>query len=268
MTTAWTKRALVYLALANRLIHGLRPDAVTLAEDVSGMPGLAAPSADGGIRFRLPVCHGRAGPMDPPDPRMCRTKDWSMGHLWHELTNRRQDEQTVSYAESHDQALVGDQTLIFRMIGPDIYDRMRIGDASGRGGPGGGPAQDDPARHPGHRRQRVSQLHGKRIRPIPNGSIFPGRATTGLFGMRGGSGVWRMIRLLVYGRLAAFDPGHDRLLQKLWYSGQRPPPPAARTQRRQGDGLRTGGSGVRFQFSPHGLPRQLPDRHPCRQIRG
>ncbi|MFC1812293.1 alpha amylase C-terminal domain-containing protein [Thermodesulfobacteriota bacterium] len=119
--------ALTYLALANRLIHELRPDAVTIAEDVSGMPGLAVPLSKGGIGFDYRFAMG------VPDNWIRLIKDtpdeqWVMGHLWHELTNRRKDEKTISYPESHDQALVGDQTLIFRMIGADMYDRMRLGD--------------------------------------------------------------------------------------------------------------------------------------------
>lgn len=119
--------ALCYLGLANRLIHDIRPDAVTLAEDMSGMPGLAAPIKDGGIGFDFRFAMGI------PDYWIRLTKDmpdeaWSMGHLWHELTNRRADEKTISYAESHDQALVGDQSIIFRLIGPDMYHGMRCKD--------------------------------------------------------------------------------------------------------------------------------------------
>jgi 1,4-alpha-glucan branching enzyme len=119
--------ALAYLALANRLIHLVRPDAMTIAEDVSGMPGLAVPSHRGGIGFDYRFAMGI------PDywtrlTKDIRDEDWNMGHLWHELTNRRQDEKTISYPESHDQALVGDQTLIFRLIGDDIYEHMRIED--------------------------------------------------------------------------------------------------------------------------------------------
>jgi 1,4-alpha-glucan branching enzyme len=115
--------ALTYLALANRLIHRLRPDAITIAEDVSGMPGLAAPEEEGGIGFDFRFAMGI------PDhwirlTKDTRDEDWSMGHLWHELTNRRPDEKTISYTESHDQALVGDQTLIFRLIGADMYHHM------------------------------------------------------------------------------------------------------------------------------------------------
>ncbi|MFP4085736.1 MAG: alpha amylase C-terminal domain-containing protein [Desulfobacteraceae bacterium] len=121
------EEAVCYLGLANRLIHRVRPDAVTLAEDMSGMPGLAAPFEDGGIGFDFRFAMG------VPDYWIRLTKEtpdeaWHMGHLWHELTNRRADEETISYAESHDQALVGDQSLLFRLIGSDIYQWMRCGD--------------------------------------------------------------------------------------------------------------------------------------------
>jgi 1,4-alpha-glucan branching enzyme len=119
--------ALTYLALANRLVHELRPDAVTIAEDVSGMPGLAVPAADGGIGFDYRFAMG------VPDhwiklTKEVRDQDWPMGHLWYELINRRHDEKTISYAESHDQALVGDQSLIFRLIGADMYYHMSLSD--------------------------------------------------------------------------------------------------------------------------------------------
>lgn len=119
--------ALAYLALANQVIHQVRPDAVTIAEDVSGMPGLARTWQDGGSGFDYRFAMG------VPDHWIKLTKDtpdeaWHMGRLWFELNNRRHDERTISYAESHDQALVGDQTLIFRLIGAAIYDHMRIDD--------------------------------------------------------------------------------------------------------------------------------------------
>jgi len=117
--------ALAYLTLANELIHELLPDAVTIAEDVSGFPGLALPVTEGGAGFDYRFAMGGADnwielTMDVPD------EDWSVGELWHELTNRRRDEPTISYAESHDQALVGDQTLIFRLLGPRMYDAMNV----------------------------------------------------------------------------------------------------------------------------------------------
>jgi len=119
--------ALTYLALANRLIHDLRPDAITIAEDVSGMPGLAAPQDKAGYGFDYRFAMGIPDfwiklIKEVPD------EDWPMGNLWYELTNRRTEEKTISYAESHDQALVGDQSIIFRLMGADMYGHMRSGD--------------------------------------------------------------------------------------------------------------------------------------------
>lgn len=121
--------ALTYLALANRVIHSIRPDAITIAEDVSGMPGLAAPQKNGGYGFNYRFAMGI------PDYWIKLVKDvkdqhWPVGYLWFELTNRRDDEKTISYTESHDQALVGDQSLIFRMIGPTMYDHMSRNDSN------------------------------------------------------------------------------------------------------------------------------------------
>ena len=119
--------ALAYLALANRLIHQIRPHAITIAEDVSGMPGLASNASIGGFGFDYRFAMG------VPDYWIRLTKDfkdedWPIGNLWYELNNHRKDEKTISYVESHDQALVGDQTLIFRMIGEDMYYHMSIND--------------------------------------------------------------------------------------------------------------------------------------------
>ena len=91
------------------------------------MPGLAASPKNGGIGFDYRFAMG------VPDNWIKLIKEvsdehWPMSHLWHELTNRRADEQTISYAESHDQALVGDQSLIFRLVDADMYDHMGIGD--------------------------------------------------------------------------------------------------------------------------------------------
>jgi 1,4-alpha-glucan branching enzyme len=115
--------ALVYLALANQVVHSIRPDALTIAEDVSGMPGLAAPITDGGVGFDYRLAMGVPDYWiklikENPDER------WHVGYIWHQLTNKRQDEFTVSYAESHDQALVGDKTVIFRLIDKDMYYDM------------------------------------------------------------------------------------------------------------------------------------------------
>ena len=115
--------AWVYCNLANRVIHEIRPDAISIAEDVSGMPGLAAPASDSGAGFDyrmamgVPECWFKL-------VRDIRDENWNIGYLWHELTNRRADEQTVNYVESHDQALVGGKTFFFQLVDAAIYDAM------------------------------------------------------------------------------------------------------------------------------------------------
>lgn len=115
--------AMAYLAIANKLIHSIKPDAITIAEEVSGMPGLASKIEDGGFGFDYRLA------MNIPDFWTRLVKDqpdesWSVGEIWYQLTNRRDDEKTISYAESHDQALVGDKTLIFRLADSDMYWHM------------------------------------------------------------------------------------------------------------------------------------------------
>ncbi len=118
--------ACTYLTLANTVIHTVRPDALTIAEDVSGMPGIGAPPNESGIGFDyrmamgVPECWFKL-------VRDIRDEDWSVGFLWHELTNRRADERTVSYVESHDQALVGGKSFIFQMIDKEMYFSMHVG---------------------------------------------------------------------------------------------------------------------------------------------
>lgn len=112
--------AICYLMLANRLIHEYNPNAITIAEEVSGMPGLAAPFQDGGYGFDYRLA------MNIPDYwiktiKEKKDEDWSMSGIYWEVTNRRSDEHTISYVESHDQALVGDKTVIFRLVDSDMY---------------------------------------------------------------------------------------------------------------------------------------------------
>ena len=119
--------AICYLTLANRLIHQVNPNAITIAEEVSGMPGLAAPIEDGGYGFDYRMA------MNIPDYwikmiKEQRDEDWKPSSIFWELTNRRKDEMTISYAESHDQALVGDKTIIFRLIDADMYWHFKRGD--------------------------------------------------------------------------------------------------------------------------------------------
>ena len=116
--------AITYLQLANKLTHSIYPKAVTIAEDVSGMPGLCRPISEGGIGFNY-----RLG-MALPDYwiRLLKEKpdeDWDINDMWNVMTNRLPDVKTVAYCESHDQALVGDQTIAFRLMQAEIYFHMR-----------------------------------------------------------------------------------------------------------------------------------------------
>lgn len=123
--------AICYLTLANLLIHDLKPYAITIAEEVSGMPGLATPFKDGGYGFDYRMA------MNIPDYwiktlKEVKDEDWKPSSIFWELTNRRKDEKVISYSESHDQALVGDKTLIFHLIDADMYWHFRKGDQNER----------------------------------------------------------------------------------------------------------------------------------------
>ena len=116
--------AWVYLNLANRVIHEVKPSAITIAEDVSGIPGCAAPVEDCGIGFDYRMAMGE------PDfwfklAEKVRDDDWPMGGIFWELTNKRAEEKVVSYVESHDQALVGGKTFFFQCVDKEIYWGMR-----------------------------------------------------------------------------------------------------------------------------------------------
>ncbi len=119
--------AITYLTLANILIHEVNPSAITIAEEMSGMPGLAIPFKSGGLGFDYRMAMGI------PDYwiktiKEKRDEDWHPTSIFWELTNRRDDEKTISYCESHDQALVGDKTIIFRLIDKEMYWHMMVGD--------------------------------------------------------------------------------------------------------------------------------------------
>ncbi|MBS3776485.1 MAG: alpha amylase C-terminal domain-containing protein [Bacteroidales bacterium] len=115
--------AYVYLSLANKVIHEVTPTAVTLAEDISGMPGLVYPTDQGGAGFDDRQAMGVSDYWFKMLKDM-RDEDWSMDELWHELTNKRPEERTVSYVECHDQALVGGKTLMFELADKDMYTHM------------------------------------------------------------------------------------------------------------------------------------------------
>ena len=121
--------ALVYLTMANQLIHELYPEALTIAEEMSGLPGLASPISEQGIGFDYKLSMGI------PDYWIKLLKEvpdeqWHVGDIYYELTNKRAEERTISYAESHDQALVGDKTIFFRLTDKEIYTGMSVFDHS------------------------------------------------------------------------------------------------------------------------------------------
>lgn len=115
--------AVTYLQLANELIHKVNPGAITIAEDMSGMPGMCIPVEDGGIGFDYRLSMG------VPDLwiktlKEKKDEDWDIYKLWYELVGRRPAEKNIGYAESHDQALVGDKTIMFRLCDADMYTGM------------------------------------------------------------------------------------------------------------------------------------------------
>ncbi len=119
--------AVLYLKLASALIQELKPGAIAIAEDMSGMPGLCRPIPDGGMGFTHRLAMGI------PDYwikllKHSRDEDWEIGELWSMLANRRYGEATIAYAESHDQALVGDKTIAFWLMDQEMYWHMAIDD--------------------------------------------------------------------------------------------------------------------------------------------
>lgn len=119
--------AVTYLQLANELIHEINPNAMSIAEDMSGMPGLCRPLSEGGLGFDYRLAMGI------PDHWIKLLKhtpdeDWNLDEIYHTLNNRRYGEKTIAYAESHDQALVGDKTLAFWLMDAAMYHHMAKGD--------------------------------------------------------------------------------------------------------------------------------------------
>ena len=116
--------AVTYLQLANELIREVNPHAITIAEDMSAMPGMCMKIKDGGCGFDFRLAMGL------PDLWIKNIKDkpdeaWDVSWIWWEHINRRPHEKSVAYAESHDQALVGDKTIIFRLCDAEMYTSMR-----------------------------------------------------------------------------------------------------------------------------------------------
>ena len=118
--------AVVYLQLVNNVLHDLFPSAITIGEDVSGMPAFCRPWTEGGVGFDYRLNMAIADKWI----EVLATDDgaWNMGNLVHTMTNRRYAEPCVGYAESHDQALVGDKTIAFHLMDKDMYDNMAATD--------------------------------------------------------------------------------------------------------------------------------------------
>ena len=115
--------AITYLQLANEMVRQVNPNAITIAEDTSAIPGLCLPIEDGGIGFDYRLAMGE------PDMWIKLIKEvsdewWDIGHIWAELTSRRKEEKVIGYCESHDQALVGDKTIMFRLCDWEMYENM------------------------------------------------------------------------------------------------------------------------------------------------
>ena len=115
--------AITYLQLANELIRQVNPNAITVSEDMSGMPGMCLPISDGGIGFNYRLAMGLPD-MWIKTVKELKDEDWNIGQMWGDMCLRRPGEDTVAYVESHDQALVGDKTMIFRLADANMYTDM------------------------------------------------------------------------------------------------------------------------------------------------
>jgi 1,4-alpha-glucan branching enzyme len=119
------EEGVVYLMLANEMLHSIYPKCITIAEDVSGMPALCLPLSLGGVGFDYRLA------MAVPDMyiKMLKEKaddEWDIGNIAFTLTNRRHGEKTIAYAESHDQALVGDKSLMMWLADKEMYTHMSV----------------------------------------------------------------------------------------------------------------------------------------------
>lgn len=117
------EEGVIYLMLANQLVHDVNPKAISIAEDVSGMPGLCRPTTEGGLGFDYRLS------MAVPDMwikllKEKKDEEWDLGSICFTLTNRRHREKSICYCESHDQALVGDKTLAFWLMDKEMYTNM------------------------------------------------------------------------------------------------------------------------------------------------
>ncbi len=115
--------AVIYLQLANELVHQLNKRAITVAEDMSGMPGMCLPISCGGLGFDYRLSMG-VPDMWIKTLKEKKDEEWDLNWIWSELTSRRPKEKNIGYCESHDQALVGDKTIMFRLCDAEMYNAM------------------------------------------------------------------------------------------------------------------------------------------------
>ena len=247
--------AVDYLTLANRLVHDFRPAAVTIAEDVSGMPGMCIPIDDGGIGFDY-----RLG-MAIPDYWIKQLKEvpdeeWNIWEMWSVMTNRLPGVKTVAYAESHDQALVGDKTLAFRLMDKEMYDRMDRASESlviDRG----------MALHKMIRLMTIAAGGDAYLNFMGNEFGHP----EWIDFPREGNGwsyaharrQWSLSRngFLRYSWLGDFDRAMIRLVKKIPGAGRRLPLQPAHGRAEQDDGLLARPAAVRLQLAPLGVDPRL-----------
>ena len=117
--------AIAYLMLANEVVHAVNPNAISIAEDMSGMPGLARPLDEGGLGFDYRLAMGI------PDYwirllKEQKDEDWHIGEIYGMLRNRRAGEKHIAYVESHDQSIVGDKTLAMQLMDAELYTNMSV----------------------------------------------------------------------------------------------------------------------------------------------
>ncbi len=122
--------AVTYLQLATTLVRQVNPNAILIAEDMSALPGLCIPIKDGGVGFDYRLAMG------VPDMWIRLLKEtpdeyWDLNKIYYELAIRRPHEKVIGYCESHDQALVGDKTIMFRLCDQEMYWGMDKGSRNG-----------------------------------------------------------------------------------------------------------------------------------------
>jgi 1,4-alpha-glucan branching enzyme len=184
--------AIAYLQLANQVAHTVRPDVITIAEDVSGMVGLCRPLEEGGLGFDYRLA------MSIPDYwikvlKHSRDEDWQMGEMYNILRNRRHKEKHIAYAESHDQAMVGDKTVAFWLMDKEMYWDMNL-------------ASQNPVIDRGIALHKMIRLItfalsgegylnfiGQRVRPSRSGSTSRVKVTASPTSTLAGNGRWSII---------------------------------------------------------------------------